>query len=591
MTFFPKNPLRLFLSAFGISLGLLFGMEPFGFFLAGGVSAISAYLFFIELKEWPQKFQILWLLLLSQILNFTIFFWIPSSISAISGAGGFISWILFLIYGFFSHVKLFLSFYGWKFSVDLYKKYRNNKSELLRLEWFLFPIWGIIGDIVTPQLFPWFWGNLAEGNLSFSQTAAATGVYGVGFFLLLGGASIVSLQNSNLRKLGILGIVFFGLIWTLGGYRLLTAPDYRVPNTTPNVENNLLKLSAIMIQPNTSPAKREFAENPEYIGQAMSRNLEMALSSSLENVPPPDLIFFPESAIPFHGTDLNPNNVSSGVYSPTFHGLVLYLTYKTGADLLYNELNQSDEGLRNQVTLISSETREMQRYDKRRLLAFGEYLPFESAFPILRSLFKETSRYVQGGSPKPLLGTRSFYRVRQPSPPTPQEISAIQTPGNFPPSANSSSPEDSVQYQILPLICYEAMFPSLVIDSIREARKNEYTILANPTNDSWFSSRVEAWQHAGTSRFRAIEFGLSFVRPTVSGISFVVDPFGRALSTPIESGEIGTRAFLLPVTKLAQEGNTFYSRWGNLPFYLYSIIGVILFPFLNIFLFGKSAKK
>nr|WP_232224718.1 apolipoprotein N-acyltransferase [Leptospira fainei] len=566
-------------------------MEPFGFFLAGGLSSISAYLFFQELKEWPQKFQILWLLLLSQILNFTVFFWIPSSISAISGAGGFISWILFLIYGIFSHLKLFLSFYGWKFSVDLYKKYRNNQSELLRLEWFLFPVWGILGDILTPQLFPWFWGNLAEGNLSFSQTAATTGVYGVGFFLLLGSASIVSLWNVNLRKLGIIGIVFFGFIWTLGGYRLLSAPDYKVPNTTPNVENNLLKLSAIMIQPNTSPAKREFAENPEYLGQAMSRNLEMALSSSLENIPPPDLIFLPESAIPFHGTDLNPNNISSGVYSSTFHGLVLYLTYKTGADLLYNELNQFDEGLRNQVTLISSETREMQRYDKRRLLAFGEYLPFESSFPFLRSLFKETSRYVQGGSPKPLLGSRSFYRVRQPSPPTPEEISAIQTPGNFPLSAHSTSPEDNVQYQILPLICYEAMFPSLVADSIREARKNEYTILANPTNDSWFSSGVEAWQHAGTSRFRAIEFGLSFVRPTVSGISFVVDPYGRALSIPMESGEIGTRAFLLPVTKLAPEGNTFYSRWGNLPFYFYSIIGMILFPFLNILLFRKIAKE
>lgn len=579
---FSRNPVRPFLCLVGIASGILFGMEPFEFFPAGGFSALCAYILFLELREWKLKSAIFWLLGLSQIINLIVFYWIPSSISAISGAGAGVSWALFMIYGIFSHSKLILFYLGWDFSLLLYTKYVSSPEKCAIFGWVIFPIWGVLSDLIMPQLFPWYWGNLAEGNLSFSQIASWTGIFGVGFFLLLGSSSLVLFKDPSLKKYGIIGILIFGIVWTLGGFRLYSAPDYTVPSSTPALEDGILKLSGVLIQPNTSPGKRELAENPEFVGQTISTSLELGLRSSLETSPPPDLIFLPESAIPFHGTIPN-ENPGQGVYSSTFHGALMYLTYKSGADILYNELNRFPEGLKNQVTLLSSSNGEVNRYDKRRLLAFGEYIPFESTFPSLRKLFKETSFYITGGDPKPLIGNRSLKRERNPSLPTEEETPLIQNPDYFRPILTSSGKEENVSYQILPLICYEAMFPDLVRDSVKFASKDMFTFFVNPTNDSWFSSEVEAWQHGGAVRFRAIEFGLTLVRPAVTGISFAVDPYGRSLNHPTRYGEKDTRSFLLPATKLKNGGNTFYSEWGNFPFYLYTILAFTLF-----FLVGKK---
>ncbi|TGM99512.1 apolipoprotein N-acyltransferase [Leptospira dzoumogneensis] len=581
---FSRNPIRPFLYLIGIASGILFGMEPFEFFPAGGLSALCAYLLFLELKEWRLRSAIFWLLGLSQIINLIVFFWIPSSISAISGAGAGISWALFLVYGVFSHCKLIVFYLGWNFSLFLYNKHINSPERSILFGWLIFPIWGVLSDLIMPQLFPWYWGNLAEGNLSFSQIASWTGIFGVGFFLLLGSSSLVLIRNAFGQRYGIAGILIFGIVWTLGSFRLYSAPDYTVPSSTPAIEDGILKLSGVLIQPNTSPGKRELAENPEFVGQTISTSLELGLRSSLETSPPPDLLFLPESAVPFHGTIPN-ENPGQGVYSSTYHGALMYLTYKSGADILYNELNRFPEGLKNQVTLLSSSNGEVQRYDKRRLLAFGEYIPFESVFPFLRKLFKETSFYIPGEDPKPLMGNRSLRRERLPSLPTEEETPLIQNPDHFRPILAGSGKEENISYQILPLICYEAMFSYLVRDSVKFASKDTYTFFVNPTNDSWFSSEVEAWQHAGAVRFRAIEFGLTMVRPAVTGISLAVDPYGRNLNHPTKYGEKNTRSFLLPATKLKEGGNTFYSEWGNFPFYLYTILVFTLF-----FLVGKKVS-
>ncbi|TGK58271.1 apolipoprotein N-acyltransferase [Leptospira wolffii] len=576
---FSRSPIRPIVFILGIAFGILFAMEPFAFFPAGGLAAFCGFLLFQELRKWNIKSALYWLVALSQTVNLVVFFWIPSSISAISGAGWAVSWTLFLAYGLFSHAKFYASYLGWYISLNVYSKYGKSEEETSALGWLLFPIWSVLGDLVVPQLFPWFWGNMAEGNLSFSQISSYVGIYGTGFFLLVGGSSLALILEKRISRTGRIGILVFGIAWTLGGFRLYLAPSFSVPAETPKLEENVLKLSASLIQPNSSPGKRELAENPEFMGQTISTNLELGLRSSLETSPPPDILFFPESAVPFHGTDPTDASVSGSSYSPTFHGTVLYLAYKTGADILYNELNQSPDGLKNQVTLISSNTGESTRYEKRRLLAFGEYLPFESIFPSLRSLFRETSRYVTGGTPKPLTGERYLKRKRFPSPPTEEEISLIQDPENFSKSFIDGGSDDKVVYQALPLICYEAMFPGLVRESIENASNDTFTFLTNPTNDAWFASRVEAWQHGGAVRFRAIEFGLTFVRPAVSGISFAVDSYGRILNTPTNYGEKATESFLLPATKLNKKGNTFFSRWGNIPFFLYSALITALFPF------------
>ncbi|QBK29671.1 apolipoprotein N-acyltransferase [Roseitalea porphyridii] len=79
---------------------------------------------------------------------------------------------------------------------------------------------------------------------------------------------------------------------------------------------------------------------------------------------------------------------------------------------------------------------------------------------------------------------------------------------------------------VLPLICYEAIFPHL---SAAPAG-SDVDAIVNVTNDAWFGRTPGPWQHMHQSRLRAVETGLPLVRVANNGISIAVDPFGRALA-------------------------------------------------------------
>ena len=131
-------------------------------------------------------------------------------------------------------------------------------------------------------------------------------------------------------------------------------------------------------------------------------------------------------------------------------------------------------------------------YDKIKLLIFGEYFPGMRRFPFLRKLF-------------PYFG-------------------AEMTPGK--------------EVQTLPLegvflgwqICYEGLFDSL---SRRLAQKGAQ-VLVNVTNDSWYGSWQEPYQHLTMSLARAIEIRRPLIRATNTGRSAVIQADGQLI--PLEGG-------------------------------------------------------
>jgi apolipoprotein N-acyltransferase len=106
---------------------------------------------------------------------------------------------------------------------------------------------------------------------------------------------------------------------------------------------------------------------------------------------------------------------------------------------------------------------------------------------------------------------------------------------------------------MLPLVCYEIIFPGDVVP-----RGERPGWLLNLTNDGWFGISAGPHQHFQQARVRAIEEGLPLVRAANTGISAVVDPLGRVIA----SLPLGTEGVLdaslpraLPRTLYARAGD------------------------------------
>jgi apolipoprotein N-acyltransferase len=165
------------------------------------------------------------------------------------------------------------------------------------------------------------------------------------------------------------------------------------------------------------------------------------------------------------------------------------------------------------------------RYDKERLVPFGEYVP-------PRRLSRKQ------GMLEPLTGD---YRFGSPD----QAPLAV---GGWTVAAN---------------ICYEDIFGPILRRHVQRGAQ----ILVNLTNDSWFDGTAEPRQHLQAARFRAIELGVPLVRATNTGHSGIIDPYGRLTEgpAPLEKGRLVAAVKVRP----AADGSplprpTGYARHGDL---------------------------
>jgi apolipoprotein N-acyltransferase len=105
-----------------------------------------------------------------------------------------------------------------------------------------------------------------------------------------------------------------------------------------------------------------------------------------------------------------------------------------------------------------------------------------------------------------------------------------------------------------PLICYEVIFPGQVVDG-----SDRPQWLLNITNDGWYGISTGPHQHFVSARLRAIEEGLPVVRAANTGISGMIDPYGRVLAQT-RLGE--TTVLDVDLPQPLQE-LTPYARWGD----------------------------
>jgi apolipoprotein N-acyltransferase len=98
------------------------------------------------------------------------------------------------------------------------------------------------------------------------------------------------------------------------------------------------------------------------------------------------------------------------------------------------------------------------------------------------------------------------------------------------------------------------IFPGKVLDP-----ENRPGWLLNLTNDAWFGESTGPYQHFAAARLRSVEEGLALVRVANTGISAVIDPYGRVIARL----GLGVEGVLDSPLPLPLEGLTPYARFGN----------------------------
>ncbi|HKB00394.1 MAG TPA: apolipoprotein N-acyltransferase [Methyloceanibacter sp.] len=336
---------------------------------------------------------------------------------------------------------------------------------------------------------PWnLVGYSLLGSLPLMQLASLFGVYAlslVAVLLFAAPATIFAPSHSGLaRGRGTFALAALLLVLLVAGYdwgeRRLQAAG--LDNTNIRVR---------IVQANIDQAEKW---RPENSAEIFTDYLELTQSgaSGLDGIA---IVVWPETAVPFFLAD------APEALTAIADALPAGTTLLVGSGRFVEDRDAEGLLVRNRVynsvLVIDGEGRVTGSYDKIHLVPLGEYLPFQD---FLESLGMMQLTDVRGG----------FSVGRQPR--------LLTIPGT-PPAA--------------PLICYEIIFPH----EITEAGTHPGWLL-NITNDAWFGSSAGPYQHFHQAQVRAVEQGLPVARAANTGISAVIDPFGR-VRAEIGLGEKG----------------------------------------------------
>ena len=377
------------------------------------------------------------------------------------------------------------------------------------------------------------WNLLGYGltaTLPTMQVASIFGVYALSLSAVLlfaspfaiwapQGSGLARPRDTALLTLGFCTLLALGAAW--GTARLQSA----------DAASTGVRLR--IVQANVDQANKW---RPENSAEIFNTYLDLTRSGGgkggLEGI---SLVVWPETAVPFLLAESSQALTAIGDVLPDGTSLLV------GSGRIVEERDAQDPlvatRVYNSLLAISDKGEVLDGYDKIHLVPFGEYLPFQDFMESL-GIFQMTG--VRGGFSA---GTGSRL---------------LTIPG-APPAR--------------PLICYEIIFPDEVMD-----KSQRPGWLLNATNDAWFGGSAGPYQHFHQAQLRAVEQGLPVVRAANTGISAIIDPYGRVL------GELGLEKEgvvdgllpeALPTTKFVT-----WERWIEIALLVFALLGWLFFAHL-----------
>jgi apolipoprotein N-acyltransferase len=243
---------------------------------------------------------------------------------------------------------------------------------------------------------------------------------------------------------------------------------------------------------------------------------------------PTNIIVWPEAPAPFAEDDpqfrSGMSSLARSAQAPVIvDNLGISRNPDTSSPRIYDRFNSA--------SFITPNGTFAARYDKMHLVPFGEYVPFKSLFFFAGSLLAETGNLSPGTHRTVFAYDGHYY-------------------GTF--------------------ICYESTFA----DEIRLFVLKGADVLVNISDDGWYGDTSAPWQHLNMVRMRAIENHRWVLRSTNTGVTAVINPYGRV--TASVPRHIRTA---LQVGFGYEHDITFYTAHGDIFAYFCALITALAFAF------------
>lgn len=358
---------------------------------------------------------------------------------------------------------------------------------------------GFIGWIATFSAFEWLrghaftgfpwnlYGYIWDSFLPMAQNASWLGIYSLSaitaFWVFAPGFIARSSLQASRGIIFMAALISFVVMSAWGFIRLETSA------TTYDTSTQIR-----IVQANIPQAEKW---NPAYYALNLEKHLSLSISQRQDRRLT-TIIVWPETAL------------SDYVFShPTAKKQIRAMldTYKGNVFLAtgYIHAQEQENGTRaykNSLIIMDRHLNIKMSYDKHHLVPFGEYIPFQKWIPLA-----------------PVAGFTGLTKGPKP------EAMKIGYLGPF-----------------VPLICYEIIFPELS----HAAEAEQAKAILNVTNDSWYGDSAGPYQHLTKARFRAIENKRAVIRSANTGISAIIDPYGRIIRH-INLNEKGVSTAFLPL--------------------------------------------
>ena len=295
---------------------------------------------------------------------------------------------------------------------------------------------------------------------------------------------LILFKVSKIKKLVNIALYFF-FILTLYVYG-----NYEINKNKKVLETSVEKINVKIISPNFD---LQYGLTIEEIEQRLQKLIKYSDPESQKRT----LFIWPEGV--FSGYSYEEILVFKELFSKKF-SKEQYILFGI------NKLEPSSSYFYNSMILINNNLEIIQSYNKRKLVPFGEFLPFEN---FLKKF----------GLKKITEGYSSFLRGKE----------------------SNNLIVDNLN--ILPLICYEIIFSDL----IKKSDENTNLII-NISEDAWFGKSIGPNQHFAKSIFRAIENDTFLLRSANRGISAIIDNKGNVIKK-LNRYEAGNIEFEVPLIK------------------------------------------